>query len=445
MKEFSKLPQIEKLLQEPVFSKWIPLLSRPLVAQILRITVNSYRDDLKEGKEISLDSIVSHAEQWCKSTYKKKIVPLVNGTGTILHTNLGRSPIPLEVWQEAEEINCGYSNLEFDLESGKRGKRSGILPDLFNLLTGGDASLIVNNNASAVLLLLSVLARGKEVIVSRGEQVQIGGGFRIPDILALSGAKLIEVGTTNITTLKDYQKAVTGETALILIVHSSNFAIRGFTKKPDLSSLREVIPREVPIVVDQGSGATREHLKGEASVKHYLNHGAALVTFSADKILGGPQAGIITGRKELIELLARNPLYRAFRPGKTIYSLLQAHLILRLNGTVPSITEKAILLTEEELKKRGRKIQRALPKGTIAVVPSTLTPGGGSTPDEDYPSFSLAINSDLPPQKVLKFLRDYSPPIIGTITNNQVQINLATLLEQDIPVVKEALSALLGE
>lgn len=435
------LPQIEKLLQDPSISRWFEHLGRPVVAQILRITVNRYREDIKMGKEASSQKILAHAEQWCEATNKKRLLPVINATGTILHTNLGRSPLPENVWRQAERINCGYSNLEFDLETGKRGKRSGILPDLLSFFTCGEASLMVNNNAGAMLLMLTVLAKGKEVIVSRGEQVQIGGGFRVPEILELSGARLVEVGTTNITTLKDYLNAVTSNTAFVLQVHTSNFSIRGFAKKPDTSSLVKALPDSIPVMVDQGSGVTGERIKGEISVKDYLSQGASLVCFSGDKILGGPQAGIITGKRPYIEQLARHPLFRAFRPGKTIYSLMEAYLITRLNGA-PSFTESALSMTEEDLKRRGRRLQRALPKGSVSIVPSVLTPGGGSAPDETYPSLSLELSSPLPAVKLLKTLREYSIPVIGTIYNDKVRLNLSTLLENDINILKDILQDL---
>lgn len=223
---------------------------------------------------------------------------MLNGTGVILHTNMGRSPLFPEAWDAVRDLNTRYSNLELELQTGKRGVRSGLIPELLRILTGSEAALVVNNNAAAVLLTLSALAKDREVIVSRGQQIQIGGGFRIPEILALSGARLVEVGTTNITTPSDYLSALTERTAFVLVVHTSNFRIRGFASHPSVKVLADQLPPTVGLVVDQGSGVTTERIPGETCVRRYLEDGAHLVCFSADKVLGGPQAGIVLGRQQ---------------------------------------------------------------------------------------------------------------------------------------------------
>jgi L-seryl-tRNA(Ser) seleniumtransferase len=362
----------------------------------------------------------------------------------MLHTNLGRAPISKTAWRSAEAINTGFSNLELDLQTGKRGIRSGIIPDLLSLLVGAQDTLMVNNNAAAVFLVLSALAAGKEVIVSRGEQIQIGGGFRIPEILAQTGACMVEVGTTNITRVEDYTSAVSPKTAMVLIVHTSNFRIRGFTERPKIADLAAELPPEVLLVVDQGSGTTTEQLPGEQSVSQYLQAGADLVSFSGDKVLGGPQAGFIVGKRDLLQILARHPLNRVFRPGKTIYSLMEEALIARLNRDAQPPVEAVLNLSMEQLREQGRSLLEVLPPGAAALVDSTVSTGGGSAPDEHFPSLSIQLQIGGKPEELLAGLRELEPPIIGTVVNNRVQLNLATVLPEEMPLVASALKTLLA-
>jgi L-seryl-tRNA(Ser) seleniumtransferase len=318
-----QLPQIETLLQAEELASWFPRLSRPLVARLAAETIGEVRKAMQGGGAFPGDgAILRSVAARCREAARRRIHHLINATGVVLHTNLGRAPISKTAWHSAEAVNTGFSNLEFDLETGKRGKRKGIIPELLSLLVGAEDTLMVNNNAAAVFLILSALAKGREVIVSRGEQVQIGGGFRIPEILAQTGARMVEVGTTNITRLQDYTAALSPDTAMVLTVHASNFRIRGFTGRPGIRELADHLPEGVLLVVDQGSGTTTERIPGEHSVSHYLSSGADLVSFSGDKVLGGPQAGFIVGGSELIRTLTRHPLNRVFRPGKTIYSLM---------------------------------------------------------------------------------------------------------------------------
>jgi L-seryl-tRNA(Ser) seleniumtransferase len=298
----------------------------------------------------------------------------------------------------------------------------------------------VNNNAAALFLILSCFARRREVLVSRGEQVQIGGGFRIPEILALSGARLVEVGTTNVTTVEDYTAAVGLSTAMVLRVHSSNFRIRGFTESPPLDRLARALPKDVILVVDQGSGALADGIRGEQPADRLLAAGAHLVCFSADKLLGGPQAGLIAGRSDLIQALSRHPLNRVFRPGKTVLSLLEECLVRRLNGG--SGVAAVLALSPEELQRRGRRVLRGLDTGRARLVPAVMTPGGGSAPDEDYPSLAVEVSGEA--QVLLARLREWETPIIGTIAEDKVLLNLATVLPDELPVLRSALQAILG-
>lgn len=461
MNDFKALPQIESLLQDDRITEWIPKISRPLVANAVRETVEGIRNLCKENVAPvpSLEEIIRSARDACVGVYARRLRRVINGTGVILHTNMGRSPIPRAVWDHAENLNCGYSNLEFDLETGKRGGRSGLVPELVAALTGAEAAMVVNNNAGSLYLILSAFASGEntagiktpgdsggtvagtEVIVSRGEQVQIGGGFRIPEILRLSGARLVEVGTTNVTTVRDYVSAITPSTTMILMVHRSNFALRGFASSPDIRDISRVKPAHVILCVDQGSGTTGEKLPGEISVRTYIDGGADLVCFSGDKVLGGPQAGIIVGKKKLIAALLKHPLYRVCRTGKTISSLLEELLIRRLNGE-PGEAARITGYSTDELKKRARRILRGLTCQELEIVASAMTTGGGSSPDESSPSVSIRLNTGHKPDDVLARLRECNPPIIGTIQDGLVQINVATLDLNDFEFVRNALRTL---
>lgn len=443
----STLPQIETILQDPEIQHYSESLSRPLVAEIARSSVEKIRHSvLNEQSAVPpFPEIVDRVAAACRHTEKDKLQKVVNATGIIIHTNMGRAPLMREAWREAEEINCGYSNLELDVQTGKRGKRKGLIPLLVSSLVGAEDALIVNNNAAAVFLILNAFAGAgdREVIVNRGEQVQIGGGFRIPEILDLSGAHLVEIGTTNISTIKDYLTAFSEKTAMVLSVHRSNFALRGFTASPSVRELANIKPEGVLLCVDQGSGVLEEQLPGEISVRSYVHDGADLVSFSADKVMGGPQAGIIVGRKDLIARMERHPLMRVFRPGKTVYSLLESMLIRRLNG-IPNTVSNTLSISSKDLKSRGRKILQGIDRGKASLVESTITTGGGSSPDERFPSLSICLHIDEQPEKVLRVLREAVPPIIGTISADKVHLNLATIQNDEIPHVRTQAKKILG-
>ncbi|MBN2551329.1 MAG: L-seryl-tRNA(Sec) selenium transferase [Spirochaetales bacterium] len=442
----SRLPQIEKLLQTEELQLWFPRLSRPLVTRLASETIDAIREEVRGGGAVPpIQTIIGAVADRCRQTAGRRIHHLINATGVMLHTNLGRAPISKTAWRSAEAVNTGFSNLEFDLQTGKRGKRKGIIPELLALLVGAEDALMVNNNAAAVFLILSALAKGREVIVSRGEQVQIGGGFRIPEILAQTGANMVEVGTTNITRLEDYTRAFSPDTAMVLTVHASNFRIRGFTARPGIRELAESLPEDVLLVVDQGSGTTTERIPGEHSVAHYLSSGADLVSFSGDKVLGGPQAGFIVGRRDLIRKLAEHPLNRVFRPGKTIYSLMEEALVARLNRDAEPPVEAVLNLSVEELRSRGQALLSDLPPGSVRLVESTVATGGGSAPDEQFPSLSVELLAERRPETLLEILRSGDPPVIGTIVEGRVRLNLATLLPGELESVAAAIRRLSGE
>ncbi|HEY9593675.1 MAG TPA: L-seryl-tRNA(Sec) selenium transferase, partial [Spirochaetia bacterium] len=421
---FRSLPQVERALEDARVVPWHAVLSRPLAAHIVADTLSGIREEIaRTGVGPSETEVIARIDRACAAAAARRIHRVINGTGIVLHTNMGRAPLTVTAWNAAAAANTGYASLELDLSTGRRGKRNGLCPDLLRLLTGAESSLVVNNNAAAVLLMLTALARGREVVVSRGEQVQIGGGFRIPEILALSGARLVEVGTTNITSLADYTGAVTDATAMVLVVHTSNFKVRGFTEKPCLAELARALPPHVVLAVDQGSGTTTESIPGEERVSTLVRQGAHLVCFSGDKVLGGPQAGICVGRADLVAAMERHPLLRAFRPGKAVYTLLEQVLVERLNGV--SRTGAALATTAAELRDMGERIVAGLPGGSARLVDGEISTGGGSAPDESQPSLFLEIESPRGAEETLASLRGLPTPVIGIIVDDRVRLSLA--------------------
>ena len=446
-KGFAHIPQVEQLLQEPEFSSYIHKLSRPVVLDaIRRVLADVRRSGVLSEPDAQAESInrtiYQGIHQECCRLLQKRHQKVINATGTIVHTNLGRSPIQPAIWEAVSQVNTGQSNLEIKLSDGKRGQRKGLVDNLLAKLTGADDALVVNNNASSVYLMLNELAAGKEVIVSRGEQIQIGGGFRIPDMLALSGAKLVEVGTTNITTTDDYLEAVNDNTAMVLMVHTSNFAIRGFTESPDINELSRKLPDHVLLAVDQGSGLTTERFAAEETpVSSYIKSGADLVCFSGDKIMGGPQAGIVCGKRKLVQQLEKNPLMRVLRPGRVVYSLLEELLVRKLNKQ-PEGMGLAELVTHhpETIRDRAMSLISGMEEH-LELVESQMIVGGGALPDEHFPSWNLELNDIRPAKTVLSELRSMPVPVIGVIRNNRVQLNIASVLPQDLGCLKEQLQS----
>ncbi len=432
-----RLPQVEQLLQEPLLAPWINKLSRPLVADIIRQTLSTIRQQPTfRSTGIDRATLNTKLEQACSNLFNQRHRQVINATGTVVHTNLGRSPIDPAIWQAVTTVNTGYCNLETSLLDGHRGQRKGILSSLLSALTGAEDGLVVNNNAASVYLLLSELAKGKEVIVSRGEQIQIGGGFRIPDILALSGAKLVEVGTTNITTADDYINAITDNTAMVLMVHCSNFVIRGFTESANIRDVAHRLPKHIVLAVDQGSGlSTEQFAANETPMSSYIRAGADLVCFSGDKILGGPQSGLICGRKELIQRLEKNPMMRAFRPGRIVYSLLEELLIQKLNRTTKGQGIAERILSESDAVLERAQVLVAELDNSVSLIESKMVVGGGTLPDEYFPSWSVELQVNTSGEQVLADLRAMPLPIIGVIRQDRVQLNMATVLADELPVM----------
>lgn len=416
------------------------------VAQMLRERYQ--RGEVKAISEQELENLLKLTfEEYEKPSLKR----VINATGIIVHTNLGRAPLAKVIISYLLEIAGAYSNLEYDLKSGKRGSRYVHVEDLLLELTGAEAALVVNNNASAVLISLNTLAKGREVIVSRGELVEIGGSFRIPEVMKWAGCILKEVGTTNKTHLYDYESAINENTALLLKVHKSNYAIVGFTKEVNTQELVSLAhSKGLPVMEDLGSGClidfSKYGLAKEPTVQEVVKAGVDVITFSGDKLLGGPQAGIILGKKDFIEKIKKNPLNRAIRIDKLTLAALE--MTLRLYRDEKIAIEhipvlKMILTKPEELKKRAQKLYRSLNFITtfgfeIKLVPTTSKTGGGALPLLDLPSFGVAIKAKyFSLQDLQEKLRNFSPPIIAMAEEDNLVFDVRCLFEEDLAYIKK--------
>ena len=436
MTSLRDLPSIEQLLQ--LSNRLITEYGRPLTLDALRSTLDEARARFKAKPEAGLpsaDVILSQAEShlsiWTVSTLR----PVINATGVILHTNLGRAPLSKAAIEAMNEAAANYSTLEYDLEKGQRGSRLVHAESILQRLTGAEAALVVNNNASAVLLVLSALASRKRVVISRTQLVEIGGGFRVPDVMKQSGAKLVEVGATNKVRLSDYKEALEESAALVLRAHRSNFKIVGFTEEPELRELVNVAHQaNVPVLDDLGSGALLDTAKyglaHEPTVQESLAAGVDLVCFSGDKLLGGPQAGIIVGRKHLIDKIKKHPLARAVRADKTCLAGITATLLHYLKDEAEREIPvwKMMSLTGEQIRDRAEAWRDALGRGK--VIPSESAAGGGSLPDECLSTYVLAL-SVKSPDKFLKKLRASHPPIIARIENDTILFDPRTVLDDE--------------
>jgi L-seryl-tRNA(Ser) seleniumtransferase len=357
----------------------------------------------------------------------------LNATGVLVHTNLGRAPLPEPALERIREVGRGYSNLEYDLSSGVRGSRQDHVVSLLRRLTGAEAALVVNNNAAAVLLALAALAEGREVIVSRGELIEIGDGFRIPDVLARSGARLVEVGTTNRTRASDYERAIGADTAVVLRVHQSNFRVVGFTELPTIEELANVARRhELPLVDDLGSGVLVD-IPDEPSVRQSLDSGADLVCFSGDKLLGGPQAGIVVGRAELVERLRRHPLQRALRADKLTLAALEGTLGLYLEPerALREIPVLRMLFEPVEVVRARAEQLAELVSGSAQETVGRV--GGGALPLTELPSFACAIEEEL-----AVALRAAEPSVVGVVRDGRLLLDCRTLTDDEVDEVAAA-------
>ena len=449
--QFRNLPSVDSVLATPEVAEAAASYSREWVVEVVRGELNAARQRIREGEEASgLDEIAALVCRRVEAAGRAEPRRVINATGVVIHTNLGRAPLSRSAMRAAEEAAAGYSNLEFDLESGRRGSRQAQLESLLRQITGAEAALAVNNNASAVLLGLLALAAGREVIVSRAEAVEIGGGFRVPDVLRQSGATLVDVGTTNRTYLRDYEEATTDATAAYLKVHASNFRVEGFTAEVEAEALAGLGDRlGVAVLHDVGSGSLlpteRYGLAHEPMPQESIRAGMGLAFFSGDKLLGGPQAGIVAGRRELVSRLARHPLARAVRIDKLSLASLTATLVHYLRGEAEKEIPvwRMISASPESLRERANGWKTQL-TGQYSVVETRSAIGGGSLPGETLPTWALALDASSLPggaEGVLRHLRRCSPPVIGRVEDELVLFDPRTV---DAGEGDELLGALRG-
>ena len=450
MPDLSQLPSIDVLLGEGKIQSIIDRYGRSLTLKALRSVLDDIRKTVLEdqGELPGKGKIVQRVQALMASWVSPTLKPVINASGVILHTNLGRAPLSAETLQAIHKASSGYSNLEFNLETGKRGKRSFHASRILSLLTGTDGGLVVNNNAGAVLLALAALAKDKKVLVSRTQLVEIGGGFRIPDVMRQSGAHLFEIGTTNRVHLYDYEEPLKSqEIALVLVAHHSNFKLIGFHSEPPLKEIVDVAHRyDVPVLHDLGSGAlldTADYgLAHEPLVQESVAAGCDLVCFSGDKLVGGPQAGIIIGREALLQLVRTHPLARALRADKMALAGVSTNLLhyLKEEAIAKVPVWRMISRPLEELRSAATNWQAYLSAGE--VVPGFSTVGGGSLPTEEMPTYLLALKPEKPDQ-FTETLRQSSPPIIARIQDNQVMLDPRTVLSEQEPVLLRNLLSIL--
>ncbi len=445
--DFRSLPSVDRVLADARVKAMVEEYSHEAVVGLVRGCLEEARASMADGKPApALDALVETIRTRAASKWQAGPTPLINATGVIIHTNLGRAPLSIEALAAVERAAKGYSNLEFDLESGERGSRQAHVEHLLCQLTGAQAAIAVNNNASAVMLGLSALAKDRDVIVSRGEAVEIGGGFRIPDVLRQSGARLVEVGTTNRTYVADYEAAIAKDTGALLRVHSSNFKVMGFTHSPEMAEMAELARKgNMPLLHDVGSGCLLDTaafgLAHEPTPQESVAAGVDLVFFSGDKLLGGPQAGIVVGKQKYIAVLKKHPLARAVRIDKLTLAALTATLLhyIKNEATEKVPVWQMVSMPLPQIKRRAAAWARAL--GEVAsVIDGESTIGGGSLPGETLPTKLLAIDvSSLPGggDGLASRLRRGNPPIVARIEKDRLVLDPRTVPPQEDRAVLE--------
>jgi len=429
-------PSVEQIVSDPMYADWVEALSRPLATQLIREAVEAIRAE-EEPTRDRLDLLVRERLHAMRQHQQQTVI---NATGVLVHTNLGRAPFDASVWQKLAARLTGYGTLEYELEAGERGRRGTLAQRFLAELCGAEAALVVNNCAAAVLLMLAAL-RGHSVIVSRGEQIQIGGGFRIPEIMAQSGARMIEVGTTNRTQLRDYEQAIEADTAAILKVHRSNFEMTGFVEDVPARALRDLCNRRgLMLLEDLGSGAVSDlspyGLPQERTLGQAVADGADLVSASGDKLLGGPQSGLIAGSAAAVAKLARHPLYRAVRPGKMTLAALEIALHAHLSGTAEEVLPlyRLLAVKPEALAKRAESIAERSERA-VEVRASEAVTGGGTLPGASIPSVALVFKPRSGDQ-TMQQLRAARPPVIARLQEGEVWLDLKTVFaDQDDALV----------
>lgn len=452
----------ERLRRLPAVDRIIDLLQnagapRAVLAGAVRRAIDDAREEIRSGGDIpGLDEIVSSVRAHLREHEQSLLRPVINATGVLIHTNLGRVPLGSEQLDAVTEIASGYSNLEYDLAAGSRGSRYAHAAPLLAQASGAESGLVVNNNAAAVLLVLAGLCAGREVIISRGELIEIGGEFRIPEVMSISGAELVEVGTTNRTHLADFEKAITDRTAAILKVHPSNYQVVGFTASVEGADLARLARgRGVHFVHDLGSGLLGNEGAGwardEPRVSTALQDGADIVTFSGDKLLGGPQAGLIVGRGDLIDKLREHALIRALRVDKMTLAALEATLRIYLEGRTSDLPLWSMAsAAPEELRKRAERIteqinQQVTTPSRAESVPTLSVAGGGSLPGVELESWAISLaHPDKSAAELARSLRYSAPPVIARVEENRVLLDLRTVPESQDETLVGLVASVLG-
>lgn len=459
-----RIPAVEQLLAEPEVQDLIARFGRSQLVEAARTVTSTVRQAILTAvEEEALPSLehgafIKRLKNQSETQARPNLTPVINATGVVLHTNLGRAPLAAEACAAVTEIACGYSNLEYDLTSGERGSRHLHLENLLCQLTGAEAAAVVNNNAAAVLLSLAALAAGQEVVVARGQMVEIGGSFRIPEVMEASGCHLKEVGTTNKVYLQDYENAIGEDTALLLKVHTSNYRICGFTETVPAAELVSLGQKyRLPTLEDLGSGVlvdlSQIGIEKEPTVPDSVAAGVDVVTFSGDKLLGGPQAGIIVGKKEYLDRIKRHPLARAVRVGKMTLTALEATLRLyldpeRLWERVPTLA--ALRQDKEIIKIRAERLANDIESSchglSASVCPGTSEVGGGALPLTALPTFLVAITADkLSAQELANNLRQVRPPVVARIAADRLLLDLRTVAAKEEKDLVAALSAVVAK
>ncbi|CDF58097.1 L-seryl-tRNA(Sec) selenium transferase [Thermobrachium celere] len=459
-KLLSKLPKVDSVLNDYKINEYLKETPRKIVVETIRRVIDLYRFRILKGElsEITYDEILEEIYRQLELSTRPSLRRVINATGTVIHTNLGRSPLSKSALEKIVEIGCRYNNLEYNLEEGKRGSRYSHVEDLLCNITGAEAAMVVNNNAAAVMLVLSTLAKGREVIVSRGQLVEIGGSFRVPLVMEQSGAILKEVGTTNRTHLHDYENAINENTAAILKVHQSNYRILGFTEEVDIESLIALSKKyNLPLVEDIGSGVfidlSKYGLSYEPTVQNSVKKGVDVITFSGDKLLGGPQAGIIVGKKKYIDAMKKNQLTRALRIDKFTLAALEETLRLYLDEE-KAVKEIPILnmltISREVLKKRAQKLSRMIKKQisedrvNVTIKMDFSTVGGGAMPLETIPTYVVALEPKRKRvEEVENELRKKEIPVIVRISKDVILLDVRTIFEDDYEVIVDNLNSIL--
>jgi L-seryl-tRNA(Ser) seleniumtransferase len=443
------LPSVDELLKSADLAELVAQEGQPAVTESVRAVLASVREEISSGTlssqqavELAVSHLPSAVEKHLHRAMEFSLQPVINATGVVLHTNLGRAPLAESAIRRIAEVVGRYSNLEFDVAAGERGKRDVHVARLFSRLlnqegVSGIRTVVVNNCAAAVMLALNTLAEGGEVVVSRGELVEIGGSFRVPDVMAKSGAVLREVGTTNRTRLADYEQAINDKTRLLLRVHRSNFAIIGFTEQPSLEELAALGRRHnIPVMEDLGGGALlplRALGVNESGVMESLRAGADLITYSGDKMLGGPQAGMLSGREELIQRVRANPLFRALRVDKLTYAALEATLMEYIRQNYDAVPfARMMRLPAQEIRTRAEALQAQLKPASqlkTEVIAGESLVGGGSAPTSSLPTFLLAVTlQSWSAGELAERLRLHTPPIVTRVEEGRVLLDLRTVI-----------------